>query len=54
MRNMRKGLYLFVAILLMAISTTYAGNKKKAQFVRVSGPDLIQPNGKSCISRALI
>ena len=43
---MRKGLYLFVAILLMAISTTSAGNKKKAQFVRVSGPDLIQPNGE--------
>ena len=46
MNNMRKCLYLFVVILLMATATTSAGNKKKGQFVRVSGPDLIQPNGE--------
>ncbi len=42
---MKKQTYLLMAILLVAVATAVAGNKN-GKFVRVSGPDLIQPNGQ--------
>ncbi len=45
MKTMRNRFFLWAVVLLMANSMTMAANKN-GKFVRVDGPNLIQPNGK--------